>query len=185
MDPSLTGFGISNGEIDSRFHTDSETGMLDDRVGWLVLKVRSFVVDAVRAARLSPGDDLLWAIEAPMLRVPVRDGNANGTHLYEIGYLMCALASMSRASYGFPVECIHVPTAALRKLVKLPGNAPKDSMSKAAFKALGIDIQVDRGLDKLMARLLHVYGTRVRGGEIVHADPAQRGSGKRRARGVA
>lgn len=159
IDPSLTGFGISDGERHETYSTPA-TDPLAFRTATLAAKVIEFVPF---------GHEATWVIEAPSF------GSVG--HLYEVGWLMCEIyraASMMRATV------IEVSPSTLKKFASGKGNTKKDEMKLKVFRKWGIEFEKDPGADKLFAYCLWRYGMAMLAGEIVHTPSAPRGSKRKK-----
>lgn len=177
LDPSFTSFGISDGVRHEVIHTDPVTGVPEEdglliRCWQLSTAIESFI-------KSFDGCDVTFYCEAPMLRVPEH----GGSHLYQIGWLMHMLASLTqkRTYSGAMTRLCCVSNGQLLKAVLGRGNLPKSDWAKEAYKQHGFDDGNDRGSDKLIAFLLYRYGTDVAAGEHQHAgsQPIRRGGAKK------
>lgn len=159
IDPSLTGFGVSDGERHEVF-SSSVSDSLRDRTTKLGARVVDF----------SPAyDDALWVVEAPSF------GSVG--HLYEVGWLMCEIY---RAAVLVGAKIIEVSPSTLKKFATGKGNTKKDEMKLKVFRKWGIEFEKDPGSDKLFAYCLWRYGMAVVAGEIVHTPSAPRGAKRKK-----
>jgi Holliday junction resolvasome RuvABC endonuclease subunit len=172
MDPSLRGFGISDGTRHEVIRTKSGWD-LDERIDLILERVDEFIDQR-------EGDAIMIAIEAPLLNT--RD--LPGSHLYEIGALMRAIRAelVADMRYGATVIYLEVQVTTLRHHTVGVGNAAKENLPYMVEQIHGLTFEDDAGIDKLVAWSLWRYATAVRTGEIVHASAAARGQGVRARR---
>jgi len=186
IDPSLTGCGVSDGTRHIRIET--KAGLeLRDRVAHIVSEIRLFIADGATITATAFTEDTMtrsgfittprFFIEGPAMGSP-----RGASHLYEIGWLM---NSLDRFARHFGATVTLVQPATLRKFVTGKGNTPKEQLALKCFKRWGIEIEDDRGFNKLEAYCLVQYGAAVLAGEIAHTEIAKRGRGGRRKKPAA
>ncbi len=179
IDPSLTGFGISDGDRHEVFSTDAGSPLWA-RSSFLTTAVRQYVGEQTAFAEYL-GDQLAVMVSPPerhfFIEGPSFGSPRGASHLFEVGWLMCDLDRLARFM-GAQVTIVQPST--LRKFVTGKGNAPKETLALRCFKRWGVEIENDRGFNKLEAYCLHRYGLAVLAGEIVHAEIAKRGAGRRK-----
>lgn len=161
LDPSLTGFGLSDGTEHVVIATsNSET--LRSRCATIYAGIYAFA-----APRIQPQ---LWVVEAPMLNPKL------GMHLYEVGWIMSHVYdAFDTVSYVPENQIIEVSPATLKRFVTGKGNVDKTAMALRAYKRWGIEIAGDKGGNLVDAYCLHRYGLAVVAGEIEHVVAAKRG----------
>lgn len=164
LDPSLTGFGVSDGAASFVIATTN-----DDTLG----KRCRIIFDRLTEFATAQAKPQLWVVEAPMLNPKM------GMHLYEVGWIMShvydALATVGE------VRIIEVPPATLKKFVTTKGNADKTAMAIRVYKRWGVEFPSDRGGNLVDAYCLHKYGVAVEAGEIEHVPSAKRGAKRKKA----
>jgi hypothetical protein len=177
LDPSFTSCGISDGSRHEIIHTDPVPGVPEEEG----LLIRCWQISIAIEEFIKPfkGQNVVFYCEAPMLRVEAH----GGSHLYQVGWFMHMLASLSqRRTYSGEITRIcYVTNGTLLKTVLGRGNLAKSDWAKEAYKQHGFDNANDRGSDKLVAFLLWRYGTGCANGEYRHTDSerVRRGGAKR------
>lgn len=172
IDPSFTACGISDGTRHQIITTspradEAQMDGLRRRSDEIVSGVLRFVGDLVVSAPRA------FFVEAPMLRAV-----SNGSHLFDLGWLMNDL--LSAITLEYEIECVLVPTLTLKKFASGKGNTKKDEMKLAVFKKFGVEFERDPGCDKLHAFVLHKYGEALLRGEIESTVVKRRGEGGRK-----
>lgn len=184
IDPSLTGCGISDGERHIVISTKSELA-LAERSSQIMREIREFVESAPMRFR---GDDsaivngeavrehmpgpLRFYVEA--MAPGVMAGKSNP---FDRGWLECDL---HRLAHFMGAKVTMVSPGTWLKHAAGRGNFPKEKLSLFCFKKYGIEIDDDRGDNKLEAFCIQRYGAAVVAGEIEHVEIAKRGAGRRK-----
>lgn len=179
IDPSFRAFGISDGHYHWVIETQkgaAEATQADD----IYRRVRSIVGQFMNwIGQQHNGEHLVFYIEAPAFGAAPK----TGSHLYELGWLMCELKRYEDV-YSPKIRVVEVPPTTLKKFASGKGNTKKDEMKLAVYKRFGVEFDDDPGCDKLFAFLLHKFGTAVESGEIMFTPSAKRGD-KRKKKGAA
>ncbi len=171
FDPSLSKFGLSDGDRHEVISTSPDTPLFD-RATKIVQGVARFIT---RGDSMLTPKKMLWVKEGPLLR----PGNTGW--LLERGYLDARLdlyAHELRCG-GMQVETIEILGGSLKKWAFEKGNAHKDDTKLLAFEKFGVKIDNDPGANKLDAYLLYRYGIAVLNGSVKHVPAATRGHGRR------
>jgi len=122
------------------------------------------------------GGPILIAIEAPVLRVM---GKNQGSHLYEVGWLMSTVYEAAYAGFGRDrVHILEVPVQTVRKQLFGNGGIGKAEIPVKAYRKYGVAIDRDPKLNKLEAWCLWRFGCDYCDG-LVGVTNAKRGSGGR------
>jgi hypothetical protein len=183
IDPSLSKSGISDGKrtelIATKPSDEDALGGLFHRVSSIASEYLSFINDIV------PAEDTPYKvyIEGPMLNA------AQAHHLYEVGFLMCAITKRLGEEHLVQVQ----PTT-LKKFLTGDGRSPKNHkdcrkilksgkigppcVSCGAKELHGIEFDKDAGKDKLHSWGLWKFGTAVESGKLEFTPPQSRGKGK-------
>ena len=173
FDPSLRGFGISDGDRHHVISTGSDQA-LHDRVDALVEDIDAFMYGPSHPMNWPKQ---MWCIEAPMLAQTPH----GGSHLYEIGHVMRAITSELADSVreaGVELVVLEVAIGTLRHFTVGLGNAPKDMLAYMVREIYGVTFERDRGCDKLVAWSLVQYGRAVLARTTTHNFIAPRGQGR-------
>lgn len=167
LDPSLAGFGISDGERHEVIKTQAGIE-ISARSALIVKAVRHFVT----GDGLEPIASLHFFVEAPAPGIAAGSSNP-----YDRGWLDCDLHRLARF---LGAKLTMVSPGTWLKYVTGKGNFPKERLALHCFKKYGIEIEDDKGANKLEAYCIWRYGQAVVSGEIEHVPIAQRGAGKRK-----
>jgi hypothetical protein len=174
VDPGLTSFGVSNGEDHDAFKTLPNPALTEEES--LLFRVFRLCGDLENYLGV---EDAELFIEAPQLRVPEH----GGSHLYQIGWLMHGLYDFAarRTGEGRVTTIALVQRGTYLKALFGKGVIAETLLAKEVYKKFGVEIDHDRGLDKIEAWLLWKYGCGIQDGSI---EPKQRGSVQRGRKSV-
>jgi len=164
LDPSLTGFGASDGLRHVVWATQPLYS-LRERCATIYTKLVAFS-DSAASARL------WWIIEGPVFAA-----YAQATNLYDRGYLQSTIDDAAEAC--FVERLIVVQPAVLKKFVTGKGNADKTKMALRVSARWKFEPESDRGGNLVDAYALYQYGLALAAGEIEHVENAKRGARKK------
>jgi Holliday junction resolvasome RuvABC endonuclease subunit len=168
LDPSLTGFGLSDGVQTTTIVTTPDN-TLRERAGMIFHGIVAFYEAAV--GLLGAPSDVLWVVEAPLL-APHAASNA-----FDVGVIHSHIWDAASAT-GDAVTIINVAPTTLKKFVTGSGAADKVKMALAVSRKWKREFKNDNETD---AYALWQYGCAVSRGEIEHIAPAKRGAKRRKA----
>jgi Holliday junction resolvasome RuvABC endonuclease subunit len=178
FDPSLTSYGLSDGERHVRIKTTPVMGSTYHRVQHIFAEINGFVGTV-------PADSFLFVVEGPSYGSAMMAG---ASAQFDAGYLMCRFDQLAR-QYGATPHVIQPTT--LKKFVTGRGNAKKAEMPLAVFKKWKMEFADDPGGDKLHAYCLFRLGEAMLAGKFVAPIAKPRGTAaaaqreKKRAKAMA
>ena len=149
VDPSFSGFGVSDGELTTSFAARGVT--LREKCGSLYASLATFL-------DLVLGEPMLWLIEKPFI-VAGKQNDRNPRHPFNMGYLMSHLDDLAES---LDVEVLEIDHGKLKIFTTGTGAASKIDMATFAFEKWGKRFRNDNECD---AFALYQYGCALQRGE--------------------
>lgn len=177
IDPSFTHFGVYDGKTAHVIKTDPVRDVSEEVS---IIQRTTQIIKALDKITMAIVSDVqLWYIEAPMFRVPAH----GGSHLYQLGFLMCSLHEYVRylADSGLTTKILQADKPTVLKTLFGRARIHKAVLPEVVFDKYGVRFERDAGLDRLHAFLMWRYGIGCIDGEWTHYPAARRGKPKQRA----
>jgi Holliday junction resolvasome RuvABC endonuclease subunit len=164
MDPSLTGFGVSDGLRTEVYRTPANQS-LRERCNNLGRLISLFLQDVMR---LEFDVERLIVIEAPSF-----NAKSATTNLYDRGYLRSAIDAVAD---DLKFRVVEIAPTTLKKFVCGKGNASKMEVPVHVLKKWAQLFERDPGANKAEAYALYRYGLAFRAGEVQLVVAKKRGA---------